>query len=72
MNILRIILAIWLGGWLISAGVYVWSSMKRARIAGTSWSPTRNLTSITALVLTWLPSIILYVYVRAKARSGGW
>ena len=71
MTILRIILAIWLGGWLISAGVYVLSSLRRARMAGTSWSLTRNLTSITALVLTWLPSFIVYVYVRAKARSGG-
>jgi hypothetical protein len=69
MSVIQIIIAIWLGGWLISVGAYVWGAVKRARRAGTTWSPTQDLVSITALLLTWLPSLILYLYVRARVRS---
>jgi hypothetical protein len=71
MSYIQIIIAFWLAGWLISVGAYVWSAMTRARKAGTSWSLTQNLVSVSALLLTWLPSLILYLYVRVKVRSGG-
>jgi hypothetical protein len=49
----------------------VWSSMKRARAAGSNWSPAANLVSLLALLLTWVPSLVLYLYLRIKDRSEG-
>jgi len=71
MSYIQIIIVFWLAGWLISVGAYVWSGMKRARRAGTTWSLTENLVSVSALLLTWVPSLILYLYVRVKVRSEG-
>ncbi|HBD07173.1 MAG TPA: hypothetical protein DCZ69_02840 [Syntrophobacteraceae bacterium] len=71
MSFIQIILAIWLAGWLISVGVYVRGCMKRAREAGGTWSLKENLVPTSALLLTWFPSFLLYVYLRVKLRSEG-
>jgi len=71
MSLIQFIIAFWLAGWLISVGAYVWSGMKRARRTGTTWSLTENLVSVSALLLTWLPSLALYLYLRVKVRSEG-
>lgn len=71
MSLIQFIITFWLAGWLISVGAYVWSGIKRARRAGTTWSLTENLVSVPALLLTWLPSLVLYLYVRVKVRSEG-
>ncbi len=69
MSTVQIILAIWLGGWAISAAAYVHSSIKRARMAGMSWSPMQHLAPISAILLTWLPSLIIYLIAWVKHWS---
>jgi hypothetical protein len=69
MTITTIIMAIWLGGWLISAAAYLRSSIKRAQMTGVPWSPAEHLASISAIFLTWLPSLIIYIVALVNHRS---
>jgi len=67
MKIIEIIIAIWLGGWIISVCAYVGSSLRSARMTGVPWSPRAALVPIPALLLTWLPTLVIYIFARVKA-----
>jgi|WetSurMetagenome_2_1015567.scaffolds.fasta_scaffold2061428_1 hypothetical protein len=71
MTITQIIIAVWLGGWAISVGAYLRSSMKRAQMSGLPWSPRENLAVVPVILVTWLPSLIIYVRALIKARARG-
>ena len=69
MTTIQWILLIWLAGWLFSACAYAAFAIKKARLTGAPWSPQNDLFSLTVLFVTWVPSLILYVYMWFKAPS---
>jgi hypothetical protein len=69
MTTIQWILLIWVAGWFFSACAYASFAIKKARHTGSPWSPLNDLIALTALIVTWLPSLIVYIYVWLKAPS---
>jgi hypothetical protein len=67
MTTIQWILLIWIVGWFLSACAYALFAMKRARLNGAAWSPLDDLLSLTVLLFTWAPSLIVYLYMWLKA-----
>jgi hypothetical protein len=67
MTAVQWILLIWMAGWLASACSYALYAMKSARLRGAAWSPFDDLLSLTMLLFTWAPSLVMYLYMWLKA-----
>jgi hypothetical protein len=69
MTTVQCIVLIWIVGWFLSACAYAFFALKRARLSGATWSPLNDLLSLTMLLFTWVPSLIVYLYLWLKAAT---
>jgi len=69
MNILQIFSIIWILGWLISSGIYVLSSVIKAKNTGREWSFKTQSHNIAALLVAWPFTVAVYVYARIKSKK---
>jgi hypothetical protein len=67
MTTIQWMLLIWIAGWFCSACAYALFSIRKARLTGITWSPLNDLLPLTMLLVTWMPSLMVYVVMWFKA-----
>ncbi|MDM8554505.1 hypothetical protein QUF75_07215 [Desulfococcaceae bacterium HSG7] len=69
MNIIKVILQVWLLGWIVSSTAYCYSSVKKSRHSGDSWSIKQSLPFISLLLVVWPLSAFVYFYLALTQKA---
>jgi hypothetical protein len=66
MTIIKIILLMWIAGWLVCSMIYTVDSVIKSKQNETGWSLKENLYRIATMLIMWPFTVIVYIYAKRK------